>query len=136
MYGGRIGFRVAGRWEGVRCIIEKKLFFDHLFFCMLPFNVASHLCCLCGGRFCLFSSPNRSRTSQREQTLFQDQGCVWWNVELFGFCGSFRDLAHESCIEGANHARGGVLKSTLVVDNDSVHTDTSCFQSHSPDHLI
>ena len=57
-------------------------------------------------------------------------------IELFEICGSFLDLAHESCIKGANHARGGLLKSTLVVDNDSVHTDTACFQSHSPDHLF
>ena len=40
-------------------------------------------------------------------------------IELFEFCGSFRDLAHESCIKGANHVRGGVLKSTFVVDNDT-----------------
>ena len=48
------------------------------------------------------------------------------SIELFQFCGSFSDLAHESCIEGANHLRGGVLKSTLVVDKDSVHTYTAC----------
>ena len=29
-----------------------------------------------------------------------------------------------------------MLQSALVVDNDSVHTDTACFQSHSPDHLF
>ena len=57
-------------------------------------------------------------------------------IELFEFFGSSRDLAHESCIKGANQARGGVLKSTLVVDNDSVHIDTACCQSHSPDHLF
>ena len=62
------------------------------------------------------------RNDVRESRLFyQDQGCVG-NSELFEICGSFRDLAHESCIKGANHVRGRVFKSTLVVDNDSVHT--------------
>ena len=40
-------FLVAGLWEGVRGIIE-NMNFDQLFFCMLPFNVASHLCCFFG----------------------------------------------------------------------------------------
>ena len=39
-------------------------------------------------------------------------------IELFELCGSFRDSAHEPCIKGANHVRGGAIKSTLVVDND------------------
>ena len=46
-------------------------------------------------------------------------------------------FAHESCIKGAVHVRGGVLKSTLVVDNDTtvhdVHTYTVAF---SPSVLI
>ena len=49
---------------------------------------------------------------------------------LSQFSGSFRDSAHESCIKGAIRVRGGVLKSTLVVDNDTtvhVHTYTVAF---------
>ena len=40
-----------------------KVFFRPAIFCMLPFNVASHLCC-CFGVFAFFSGPRRSRTSQ------------------------------------------------------------------------
>ena len=43
-------------------------------------------------------------------------------------------LAHEPCIEGANHVRGGVLKSTLVVDNDSVQTQHAFSPTH--EHLF
>ena len=68
-----------------------------------------------------FQSP-RVRDDDRESRRFQDQGCVGTLNCLIFFCGSFRDLAHESCIKGANHVRGEVLKFTLVVDNDSVHT--------------
>ena len=47
--------------------------------------------------------------------LFSEPRLCWY-IDLFEFfCGPFRDLAHESCITGANHVRGGVLKSTLVV---------------------
>ena len=69
--------------------------------------------------------------TERADVFFSGPRSCWY-IELFESCGSFRDLAHESCIEGANHARGEVLKSTLVVDNDSVHTYTGCFQSHTP----
>ena len=58
-------------------------------------------------------------TEKREQTLFQDQAVVG-RLDASN-CLSFVDpsaFAHESCIKGAIHARGGVLKSTLVVDND------------------
>ena len=47
MVGGRVGFLVAGLLEGVRGIIEKVIFRPAIF-CMLPFNVASHLCCYFG----------------------------------------------------------------------------------------
>ena len=70
-----------------------------------------------------------------EQTFFSGPSLCWY-IELFEFCGSFRDLAHASCIQSANNVRGGVLKSTLVVDDDSVDTCTVCFQSHGPDHLF
>ena len=40
-------------------------------------------------------------------------------------------FAHESCIEGAIRARGGVLKSTLVVDNDRQCTMYTRTQSPS-----
>ena len=33
---------------------------------------------------------------------FSGPGLCWY-IELFEFCGSFRDLAHESLIKGANH---------------------------------
>ena len=36
---------------------------------------------------------------------------------VFDFCDPSA-FAHESCIDGAIRVRGGVLKSTLVVDND------------------
>ena len=52
-------------------------------------------------------------------------------IELFEFCGSFRDSAHDFCIKGANHATGGVLKSTLVVDNHSFHACTVAFSTQS-----
>ena len=81
--------------------------------------------------------------TMREQTLFQDQAVVVHASMLicldrkqFGdvlsqFSGSFRDSAHESCIKGAIRVRGGVLKSTLVVGNDTtvhdVHTYTVAF---------
>ena len=68
------------------------------------------------------------REDDREQTFFSGPKLCWY-IELFEFCGSFRDLAHVSCIESANNGRRGVLKSTLVVDNDSVHTCTACSQS-------
>ena len=69
-----------------------------------------------------FQSP-RVRDDVRESRRLFSESRLCWCIELFEFfCGSFRDLAHESCIKGANHVRGGVLKSTLVVDNDSVHT--------------
>ena len=75
MVGGRVGFLVAGLWEGVRCIIEKVIFRPAIF-CMLPFNVASHLCCYFGV-FAFFSCPRRSRTSQRYRealrTLFRQK---------------------------------------------------------------
>ena len=41
----------------------KKLFSTSYFFCMLPSNVASHLCCYFGA-FAFFSGPRRSRRSQ------------------------------------------------------------------------
>ena len=40
------------------------------------------------------------------------------DVLLELFLRLFRDLAHESCIKGAKHVRGGVLKSRLVADNE------------------
>ena len=47
---------------------------------------------------------------------------------VFDFCGSFRLLLTSLASKGAITVRGGVLKSTLVVDNDTtvhgVHTDT------------
>ena len=48
MTGGRVGFLVAGLWERGReeyAALLKKCFFDQFMFCMLPFNVAAHLCC-------------------------------------------------------------------------------------------
>ena len=70
----------------------------------------------------IFGAPD-VRDDVRESRRLFSESRLCWCIELFEFfCGSFRDLAHESCIKGANHARGGVLKSTLVVDNDSVHT--------------
>ena len=64
------------------------------------------------------------RDDDREQTLFQDQGC---GCSLN--CLTFVDpsaFAHESCIKVAIHVRTGVLKFTYVVDNDTavhdVHT--------------
>ena len=54
---------------------------------------------------------------------------------LSQFSGSFRDSAHESCIKGAIRVRGGVLKSTLVVGNDTtvhdVHTYIVAFSLSS-----
>ena len=47
-----------------------------------------------------------------------------------------RNLLTSLASNGANHVTGGVLKSTLVVDNGSVHTYTACFQSLSLDHLL
>ena len=69
-----------------------------------------------------FRAPECAMMTERADACFQNQGCVGASNCLIFFCGSFRDFPHESCIKGANHARGGVLKSTLVVDNDSVHT--------------
>ena len=63
------------------------------------------------------------REDDRERADFFLRQRLCWYSALFEFCGSFRDLAHESCIKGANHERG-VSKSTLVVDKDSVHTHT------------
>ena len=42
-----VGFLVAGFWEVVRCMIEKVILRPAIF-CMLPFYVASHLCCYFG----------------------------------------------------------------------------------------
>ena len=67
-----------------------------------------------------FRAHECATMTERADACFSGPRLCWY-IELFEFfCGSFRDLAHESCIEGANHVRGGVLKSTLVVDNDSV----------------
>ena len=60
--------------------------------------------------------------TERPDACFQNQSCVDTSNCLSFFCGSFRHSAHESCIKGANNVRGGVLKSTLVVDNDNVHS--------------
>ena len=63
------------------------------------------------------------RNDDRESKLFflsSGPRLCWYSV-LFEICGSFREIAHGSCIKGANHVRGGMFKSTLVVDTDSVH---------------
>ena len=63
-----------------------------------------------------------------QETASRRAFSVLWILPLF---------AHESCIEGTVRARGGVLKSTLVVDDDTtvhdVHTYTVAF---SPSVLI
>ena len=48
------------------------------------------------------------RDDDRENRRSSRTKVVFVHCELFEFCGSFRDLAHESCIKGANRARGGV----------------------------
>ena len=69
-----------------------------------------------------FQSPECAMMTERADVFFFSGPRLCWYSELFEIFGSFRDLAPESCIKGENHSRGGVLKSTLVVDNDSVHT--------------
>ena len=67
---------------------------------------------------------DKKRDDDRESRRFFSGPRLCLYIELFEFCESFRNLAHESCFKGANLVRRGVLKSTLVVDNDSVHTNT------------
>ena len=67
-----------------------------------------------------FQCPECAMMTERADFFFSGPRLCWYS-ELFEIRGSFRDLAHESCTEGANHARGGVLKSALV-DNDTVRT--------------
>ena len=63
---------------------------------------------------------------QRRSTTHRSSG-------LFHSSHSYRASLRESCIKGAIFLRGGVLKSTLVAVNDSVHTYTVAF---SPSVLI
>ena len=59
--------------------------------------------------------------TERESRRLFSEPRLWWYIDLLEFfCGSFRDLAHESGFNGENHVIGRVLKSTLVADNDSV----------------
>ena len=80
MVDGRVGFLVAGLWEGVCGIIE-KLIFRPAIFCMLPFNVASHLCCYFGV-FAFFRV--RGGLAHHKKNNPMDMFMEWWssNIEL------------------------------------------------------
>ena len=56
-----------------------------------------------------FQSPEMRDDDREDRRVFLGPSLCWY-IELFEFCGSFRDFVHESCI-----VKGGVLKSTLVV---------------------
>ena len=55
------------------CAALLKNDFSTSFFCMLPFNVASHLCCYFGVFAFFFSGPWRSRTSQTQPRIAESK---------------------------------------------------------------
>ena len=97
----------------------------------------------CNSKFCELASSKAAENflcprvrdddswRERERADAFSEPRLCWYIDVFEFCGSFRDSAHESGIKGANHVRGGASKSTLVVDNDSVHTSTVAFSPQS-----
>ena len=74
------------------------------------------------------------RDDDRERAdAFSGPGCGWTRLDALN-CLIFwvpSAFARESCIKGAIHVRGGVLKSTLVVDSDR-HTNTVAFSPSVP----
>ena len=54
----------------------------------------------------IFRAHKCAMMTERADAFSGPRLCL--HTELFEFCGSFSDLAHESCIKGANHVRGGV----------------------------
>ena len=56
--------------------------------------------------------------TERAAVFFLSGTRLCLHTELFEFSGPFRDEAHKSFIIGGIRVRGGVFKSTLVVDND------------------
>ena len=78
-----------------------------------------------------FQSPSMRDDDRENRRFFQDQSCLCTLN-----CLSFVDVSAfllTSLALKVQTTREEELKSTLVVDNDSVHTDTACFQSHSLD---
>ena len=79
----------------------------------------------CNAKFCELAGSKAGDNSQSECAMMTESAdacfsgprlCLY--IQFFEFCESFLDSPRESCIKGANHVRGGVLKSTLIVDNE------------------
>ena len=78
MVGGRVGFLVAGLWEGVRGIIE-KCFLTSYFFCMLPMSLhifAVTLACLLFFRVLRGLAHHKSKSVTSNDPALRDK--TYW----------------------------------------------------------